>query len=74
MHALLPVLPCRRCSHYRLPDPEVKDIDFMHVPGQEPELLASVGEDGSCIIWQLQMQHGQPEAQQLTQLEPPKSE
>lgn len=58
----------------RLQDPEVKDLDFMHVKDHPQELLASVAADGSCVIWHLQVQHGQLQAQQLTQLEPPKSE
>jgi hypothetical protein len=45
----------------------------MHVEGQHSELLATVGGDGACIVWQLTAQEGQPVAQQLTQLEPPKS-
>lgn len=55
----------------------MKDLDFVHVPDKTipHELLASVGGDGRCLIWELQAQPGvQPQAVQLTQLEPPKSE
>lgn len=58
----------------RLEDPEVKDLDFMHADDHAAQLIASVGGDGSCIIWQLdlqQQQGRQPQAQQITQLEPP---
>jgi hypothetical protein len=58
-----------------LEDPEVKDLDFMHAADQPQQLIASVGGDGNCIIWQLAVQQGrQAEVQQITQLEPPKSE
>lgn len=54
----------------------MKDLDFMHAADQPQQLIASVGGDGNCTIWQLAVQQGsrQAEAQQITQLEPPKSE
>lgn len=54
----------------------MKDLDFMHnderqQPGQ---FIASVGGDGSCIVWQLPPPRSQAGVQQLVKLEPPKSE
>lgn len=70
---MIPTIHNAHAAADRLQDPEVKDLDFMHVKDHPQELLASVAADGSCVIWHLQAQHGQLQAQQLTQLEPPKS-
>jgi hypothetical protein len=66
---------CCDCDCCRLSDPEVKDLDFSHAADQPHQVIASVGGDGSCVMWQLTVQPGQQAAaQQITQLEPPKSE
>lgn len=63
----------RPLLQWRLSDPEVKDLDFSHAADQPHQVIASVGADGSCVMWQLTVQPGQQAAaQQITQLEPPK--
>lgn len=59
----------------RLDDPEVKDVDFCHVPvpqqqGQQQgfELLATVGGHGVCQVWKVQ----ESGAQEVVRLELPK--
>lgn len=62
----------------RLDDPEVKDVDFCHLPlpqheqqqheQQGFELLATVGGHGVCQVWKLQ----QSGAQVVAKLDLPK--
>eukprot|EP00775_Hariotina_reticulata_P002765 gene2765-3059_t len=54
---------------WKLKDPEVKDVDFCHMPGLDHQLLATVGGDGSCQLWAL---HPDGAIREVAALEVPK--